>query len=74
MRVREILASMEGAEKKRDRDGGYRARGTRGVKLSVSSGIEEKEGERRREGERGTREGCPMGMKRLAHPGGCSAR
>lgn len=57
MRVREILASMEGAEKKRERDGGYRARGTRGaVKLSVSSGIEEKEGERRREGERGGHE------------------
>jgi len=44
-------------ERERERDGGYRARGTRGaVKLSVSSGIEEKEGERRREGERGGRE------------------
>lgn len=74
MRVREILASMEGTERKRD--GGYRrARGTRGtVKLSVSSGIEEKEGERKEREREGTQEGCSMGMKRLAHPGGCSAR
>lgn len=61
MRVREILASMEGAEKERERERrrlSSREGDERGaVKLSVSSGIEEIEGERRRERERGDARG-----------------
>jgi len=55
MRVREILASMEGAEKERDRDCSREGWGA--VKLSVNPGIVGVSGEKRRERDREIKRG-----------------